>query len=156
MAESSDRRVVAVAVDGSDYSEHAFDWYLQKIRKDKDKVEFIHVTEPPSLPVFSLKSGIGAPTEQWGEIMKKKLEEVGKLEDGFSFKAQGAKVEYKFHHIPNESAGTGIVAKAKACNAELIIMGTRGQNKVRRTILGSVSDYVLHHAGIPVAVVPPN
>lgn len=61
-----------------------------------------------------------------------------------------------FFHVANESAGTGIVSKAKECGAELIIMGTRGQNKVRRTILGSVSDYVLHHAGIPVAVVPPN
>ena len=66
------------------------------------------------------------------------------------------KLKYDFFHIPNESAGPGIVGKAKSCGAELIIMGTRGQNKVRRTILGSVSDYVLHHAGIPVAVVPPS
>ena len=33
-------------------------------------------------------------------------------------------------------------------------MGTRGLSTIRRTVLGSVSDYVLHHTTIPVAVVP--
>ena len=31
-------------------------------------------------------------------------------------------------------------------------MGTRGLGTVRRTILGSVSDYVLHHAHCPVCI----
>ena len=33
-------------------------------------------------------------------------------------------------------------------------MGTRGLGKIRRTFLGSVSNYVLHHAHIPVIIVP--
>jgi len=37
-------------------------------------------------------------------------------------------------------------------NATLIVMGTRGLGKVRRTIMGSVSDYVVHHAHCPVIV----
>ena len=36
--------------------------------------------------------------------------------------------------------------------AIMIVMGTRGMGKIRRTILGSVSDFVVHHASCPVVV----
>ena len=39
--------------------------------------------------------------------------------------------------------------------ANLIVMGSRGMGTLRRTFLGSVSDYCVHHAHIPVVVVPP-
>ena len=34
----------------------------------------------------------------------------------------------------------------------MIVMGTRGMGVVRRTLLGSISDYVVHHAHCPVLV----
>ena len=34
----------------------------------------------------------------------------------------------------------------------LLISGTRGMGTIRRTILGSVSDHVVHHAHCPVLV----
>ena len=39
--------------------------------------------------------------------------------------------------------------------AQLIVMGSRGMGTLRRTFLGSVSDYCVHHAHCPVAIVPP-
>ena len=36
--------------------------------------------------------------------------------------------------------------------AIMIVMGTRGMGKIRRTIMGSVSDYVVHHSHCPVVV----
>ena len=48
--------------------------------------------------------------------------------------------------------GEAIVALAKEHRASLIVTGTRGLGSVRRTILGSVSDFVLHHAHCPVLV----
>lgn len=50
--------------------------------------------------------------------------------------------------------GEGVCAAAKKENVDMIVMGTRGLSPLRRTVLGSVSDYVLHHANLPVAVVP--
>ena len=38
----------------------------------------------------------------------------------------------------------------KAC---YIVVGCRGLGVVKRMLLGSVSDYVLHHSTIPVAVI---
>jgi len=50
------------------------------------------------------------------------------------------------------SAGHSIVERAEKEQADLIVTGSRGLGVIRRTILGSVSDYVLHHAKIPVLV----
>ena len=36
--------------------------------------------------------------------------------------------------------------------ATMIVVGTRGLGLVRRTVMGSVSDHVLHHAHCPVLV----
>lgn len=48
--------------------------------------------------------------------------------------------------------GEAICRLAEDENAVMIIVGMRGMGKVRRTILGSVSDYLIHHAHCPVVV----
>lgn len=50
------------------------------------------------------------------------------------------------------SAGQMVTMAAKEKHAGLLVMGTRGMGTIRRTILGSVSDYVLHHAHCPVLI----
>lgn len=53
------------------------------------------------------------------------------------------------------AAGEVVVKTAKDERVSLIIIGSRGLGSIRRTILGSVSDYIVHHASTPVIVVPP-
>ena len=48
--------------------------------------------------------------------------------------------------------GEAIVHAAKDKHASVIICGSRGHGKLRRTIMGSVSSYVVHHSDIPVIV----
>ena len=48
--------------------------------------------------------------------------------------------------------GEVIIKVASEEKAAMIVMGTRGLGKVRRTIMGSVSDFVVHHAHCPVIV----
>ena len=55
-----------------------------------------------------------------------------------------------------EKPGEYICSTGKEENVTSIVMGTRGMGTVRRTILGSVSHYVLHHANCPVLVVRPS
>ena len=56
-------------------------------------------------------------------------------------------------HIREEGdAGYRLCHIAHDKGVNMIVMGTRGLGTVRRTILGSVSDYVLHHAHCPVII----
>jgi nucleotide-binding universal stress UspA family protein len=48
-----------------------------------------------------------------------------------------------------------ILAAAEAQGSDLIIMGSRGLNRVRRFLLGSVSNKVVHHARCAVSMAHP-
>jgi nucleotide-binding universal stress UspA family protein len=52
-------------------------------------------------------------------------------------------------------AGEGIVAAAAAEHADLIVVGSHCRGAIGRLVAGSVSDYVVHHASVPVLVVRP-
>ena len=49
--------------------------------------------------------------------------------------------------------GPAIVEAAAAERVDMVIVGTRGRNRVERMVLGSVSDHVVRHADCPVLVV---
>jgi nucleotide-binding universal stress UspA family protein len=49
--------------------------------------------------------------------------------------------------------GPAIVEAADAEQVDLVVVGTRGRNRVERAVLGSVSDHVVRHAHCPVLVV---
>ena len=47
-----------------------------------------------------------------------------------------------------------IVREAERLGADLIVLGSHGHGVIRRAILGSVSEHVLHHASQPLFIVP--
>ena len=51
--------------------------------------------------------------------------------------------------------GEALCHLAQVKNASCVILGNRGLGTIRRTILGSNSDYVIKHATTPVLLVPP-
>ena len=53
------------------------------------------------------------------------------------------------------SPGAAITRIAKENNMTMVILGTRAFGMLKRAVLGSTSDYVVHHAHCPVTVIPP-
>ncbi|KAE9619509.1 putative universal stress protein A [Lupinus albus] len=48
-----------------------------------------------------------------------------------------------------------ICQAAEQIQVDLLIMGSRGLGMLKRTFLGSVSDYCVHHSKIPILIVKP-
>jgi nucleotide-binding universal stress UspA family protein len=66
--------------------------------------------------------------------------------------AQGAGVEVSWDWRGGD-VGPQICEIAHQTNADLIVIGRRGRGRLQSALLGSVSNYVLHHAHCSVLVV---
>lgn len=136
-------RTVLLAVDESDYAEHAFDWYMDNIRRPNDNLILLHIPE-------SYDFTMASPA-----VVRQLLEElearVKTLEKKFERKVKERGISARFR-TGSGKPGETICGMAKEEHADLIVTGTRGQGKIRRTLLGSVSDYIIHHSHVPVLV----
>lgn len=64
-------------------------------------------------------------------------------------------LKFKLYKEESNRPGEVICKLAKDEGADIILIGSRGVGTLRRTFLGSVSDYCVHHTHIPVVVIPP-
>ena len=55
-------------------------------------------------------------------------------------------------HVSNQEAGRALVALADEQRAQMIVVGNRGMSGAKR-VLGSVPNYVSHHANCDVVIV---
>ncbi|XP_031569609.1 uncharacterized protein LOC116304093 [Actinia tenebrosa] len=146
-------RRVAIAIDGSHYSERAFEFYCENLHHKNDLILFIHAFELPSMPAAPYPYGY-AYYEEWSTLVQKADEEAKQLLESIGRRCQQKKLKFKLFK-ENGKAGEVICKFAHDEKANMIVMGSRGLGTIRRTFLGSVSDYCVHHAHIPIAVIPP-
>ncbi|KAK3085110.1 hypothetical protein FSP39_024521, partial [Pinctada imbricata] len=85
------------------------------------------------------------------QLIKEEEERTKLLVQKYSTKMKEGGLGGKMKQMTGK-VGESIVEAARDENAALIIVGTRGMGKMRRTFLGSVSDYCVHHAHVPVMV----
>ncbi len=83
-----------------------------------------------------------------GDAQKILDEQVQKIEEA------GGNVKEAYLRV-GERRDQAIVHLAEELGAGLIVMGSRGLGGVRRALMGSVSDSVVHHAHCPVMIVRP-
>lgn len=148
--------MILLPVDASEHSERAFSFYVKNVHRDEDTLVLMHVVEPVST-VCSY--GMAAQTMAFMDELAKdlaKAEEQGKeLGKKYIQMCKAYSVKYRFMLHIGCRAGDHILQYIKENRVDMVVMGSRGIGKVKRTFLGSVSDHVLHHAHIPMCIVPP-
>jgi len=155
MASEDHKRTVVLAIDASKHSQGSFNFFMDNVYRTDDFVVLVHIPEAPTLPTFSFKSGsIAPPIDEWKSAIETALDKVHKLENEYEVQLIAKKVSHRTHVEHYRSPGEGIIRYAEKENAQLIVMGTRGLDPLRRTLLGSVSDYVVRHSHVPVLICP--
>ncbi|CAH1789291.1 unnamed protein product [Owenia fusiformis] len=150
-SKTENSKCVVIPVDSSDNASKAFDWYVSEIHRPGDKVHLLHVHQP----VLTGYQGWKFTGEVHDRLEQEKKKVMTLLSD-YKAKLKQHKIEGDAHYKISMNTGDVIVEFSEDENikADIIVIGSRGLGAVRRTILGSVSDYVLHHTKIPVIVIP--
>ncbi|PAA60422.1 hypothetical protein BOX15_Mlig033942g2, partial [Macrostomum lignano] len=146
-------RKVILAMDGSQHCYRALSWYAENLNSEDDQLVFVYVAEPPT---SAIAAGVTTP-EQMTAGLQEAITKGKGLASEVTQKCSelGIKAQTRFLERIAHGAGPALVDLSVEENADLIVMGNRGIGTLRRTFMGSVSDYVLHHAHRPTIIVPP-
>jgi nucleotide-binding universal stress UspA family protein len=143
---------ILVPVDGSGPSKNAAYYGISLAEKYNAKFIVLNVDNLRSLKK-TFSSFITAPTYGM-EDMEWRKEEMQKFLDKILKIAEENSVEVKIQII--EESGSvirAILEYAENEKTDLIIVGTRGNSKVKKLLIGSVAEGVVTYAHCPVLVV---
>jgi nucleotide-binding universal stress UspA family protein len=143
---------IIVAVDGSAPSDAAIRWAAQEAAMRRVDLTLLHVVLP-GYPVWEMGYAMAPLPLDYGDLQKEEGQRV--LESARSA-AEGAVAPGEHVQVHSElifaTPVPTLIDVTK--DAQLIVVGSRGQAAWRRGLLGSVSTGLVHHAHCPVAVVP--
>ena len=132
------RRIV-VGFDGSDHAVAALQWALRVAPPEAQVVALIAIDMVPWLRPELVEERYGDLVEEAHERLLAAVDDVDP--------AGRAERRIELHGARQSLAAAG-------ADADLIVVGPRGIGGVARSILGSVSTWLLHDAPCPVAIVP--
>lgn len=147
-------RIVLVAVDASENAKAAFDYYLDNVHKGDDLIILVHCPETPKLPSFKFKSGIAPPVDDWKKVLDDMNAKSRQIEEDYEGTLVARKLRYKVRGESFKNPGEGIVKIADEERVNMIILGTGGLGAVKRTFIGSVSEYVIRRTNVPTLLIP--
>jgi nucleotide-binding universal stress UspA family protein len=133
---------VLLATDGSREAQLAATTAADLANSTNSELHVVHVGE--LLPTF-LAQTESEPVELEREAQRQLDEEVRRV--------QQAGGTVKEAHLRLGRADEEIVDLAQNLGVGLIVMGSRGHGRIRRALMGSVSESVVRHAHCPVTIV---
>jgi nucleotide-binding universal stress UspA family protein len=136
---------ILVATDGSREAQLAVTTAADLAKSTDSELHVVHVGEMPLVyhpERHAYRAGYEEHEKESQQLLESQVERI----DG-----AGAKVAPA--HLRMGRADEEIVELAQSIDAGLIVMGSRGHGRLRRALVGSVSESVVRHAHCPVTIV---
>lgn len=154
---------ILVALDQSVHSEMVFDEALKLATAMNARLMLVHVIPPfdavLDTPVFPFPDGV-YPSIYAKTIENRMMSWEVLEQEGIAYlrslveqaMAAGVTVEYT---QPLGNIGSTLCQLARTWEADLVVIGRRGLSGLSELMMGSVSNYVVHHAPCSVLTVQP-
>ncbi|HEY9662379.1 MAG TPA: universal stress protein [Allocoleopsis sp.] len=153
---------ILVALDQAETSRIVFEQALSLAHASQGKLMLLHVLCPddqdyPNPTIFPTPDSVYPSLhatlvqhriEQWRQFEAQNLQRL----QAWAAEAIDAGVSTEFTQTTTDP-GNSICQSAQNWNADLIVMGRRGRSGLSEWILGSVSNYVMHHSPCSVLIV---
>jgi nucleotide-binding universal stress UspA family protein len=152
---------ILVAIDNTEMGRHVFHEAVDLAKLIDAKLKLLHIIDPfdrrQLTPVSWQTTGLfpefySVDNEyyvgMWNKLEKETSDYLSRLCDHAHISGVQAEFTYCFGN-----PGQTICEMAKNWEADLIIVGRRGLQGLTELVLGSVSNYVLHHASCSVLTV---
>ncbi len=133
---------ILLVVDDSKFSDAAAQAVIRQERREHAEVAILHVVDLP-LPIpTSYAEGFRQESLHHGrELVERVAKQVGEA----GFKAEGV--------LEEGDPRSTIVDYAKKWGANLIVAGSHGRKGLDRFLMGSVAEFIMHHAPCSVQIV---
>lgn len=136
---------ILLPVDGSDHSKKAIEYVKSLAEKYHSKVVIINVVELPILiDPYQIHGNI------YDDLERSLKEQAKSILENTKNELSGLEVETK---ALEGNAELIITNMANENDFDLIVMSNRGLTAFKGFLLGSVSNYVVHHAKCPVFMI---
>jgi nucleotide-binding universal stress UspA family protein len=142
---------ILVPLDGTRFAESVLPAALRLARGARARLHLMLAHQPLAALVGSGEMVAADPSqdmavrEEQQKYLSETVERLGQVGEGPITSSQR-----------DGAAGDSICEEAVLAGADLIVMATHGRSTLGRLWLGSVSNHVVRHAGVPVLLVHPN
>jgi nucleotide-binding universal stress UspA family protein len=136
---------ILLATDGSGEAQLAATTAADLAKSTNSELHVVHVGEVPRVYHPERHAYRAYYEEQEKEAQQLLEAEVERIKEAGATVAQA--------HLRMGRADEEIVDLAQSMGAGMIVMGSKGQGRIRRALMGSVSDAVVRHAHCPVTIV---
>lgn len=154
---------ILVAIDKSDISLQALEEAIALAQATQAQLKLVHILDgcDPDQPPFPYISELHDHTDLSNSLLttyrsnyKHFIDESWEWLKWQADQATAAGLQVEYDQ-PSGTAGPSICSIAKEWNADLVVIGSRCLTGLKELLLGSVSNYVMHHAPCSVYVVHP-